>query len=75
MRPKTKSKDKIIDELEDRNIELFKSYCDLKLHNFKLESQNKDLEQELSEERERYADLLEWCIKTMERMVRINEQR
>lgn len=58
MRLKVKSKDDIIDELEDRNIELFKSYCDLKLHNFNLESQNKDLEQELSEVRERYADLL-----------------
>lgn len=75
MRPKAKSKDQLIEELEEENIKLVRGYCDLKLHSIELERRNDDLGQELSEVRERYADLLERYIKTMERMVRIDEQR
>jgi hypothetical protein len=75
MRPKTKSKDQLIEELEAEKLELAKKRSDLILLNISMEGEIGELRAELEAERERYADLLERYIKTMERMVRIDEQR
>lgn len=75
MRPKTKSKEQLIEELEAENLELAKRCCDLKIVKHNLGDSIRALEAELEAEKERYADLLERHIAMMERTVRINEQR
>lgn len=75
MRSKTKSKNEIIEELEDESFRFAQDCIELKIKSLKLESEIEKLRAELEAEREKYTDLLERYIKTMERTARIDEQR